>query len=308
METLLQILSPDFLLCNSVYTSALIGFACPLVGVFLVLRRLVFMGVALPQISSTGVAVALSIPFWLGAKPGAHGPHTEHLLAFAGSTAFSLGAILVLALLERRGRGRPEGNLGTAYVVAAALSILLLSQNRYAEVGWLDLMKGEIIVVDNADLAITATTLTVVLAVLGLFYKELLFVSFDPAMAVTLGKNVVFWDVLLYILIGLTVSMSVLSVGPLISFGFLLIPPLTAHLFARNMRQFTIMASLLGGGVAFVGFGIAYRLDWPIGPTDVVLLGLVYGLAWGGQWLFRALAGTKKPPARAISENAKHNG
>jgi len=63
METLRQILSPDFLLRNSVYTSVLIGFACPLVGVFLVMRRLVFMGVALPQISSTGVAVALSVPY-----------------------------------------------------------------------------------------------------------------------------------------------------------------------------------------------------------------------------------------------------
>ena len=86
METLKQILSPDFLLRNSVYTSVLIGFACPLVGVFLVLRRLVFMGVALPQISSTGVAVALSVPLWLGANPAAHSPHSEHTLAFVGFT------------------------------------------------------------------------------------------------------------------------------------------------------------------------------------------------------------------------------
>ena len=297
MDTLYQILSPAFLLRNSVYTSVLIGFACPLVGVFLVLRRLVFMGVALPQISSTGVAVALSIPFWLGASADGHSAHSEHLLAFAGSTVFSLAAICVLAFQERRGRGMPEGRLGTAYVVAAALSILLLSQNRYGEVGWLDLMKGEIITVDNADLVLTAATLAVVLTVLGLFYKELLFVSFDRVMAVTLGKNVVFWDVLLYLLIGLTVSMSVLSVGPLISFGFLLIPPLTAHLFARNMRQFTIIASLLGGIVSFLGFALAYQWDWPIGPTDVVLLGLVYGLAWVVQWVFRVLATNKKAPA-----------
>src|SRR5207253_2621876 len=153
MESLRQILSPDFLLRNSVYTSVLIGFACPLVGVFLVLRRLVFMGVALPQISSTGVAVALSVPLWLGAiQP-----------------------------------------------------------------------------------ALAAGTLALVLVALGLFHKELLFVSFDRAMAITLGKNVLWWDVLLYLLIGLTVSMAVLSVGPLIAFGFLLIPALTAHLFARNM-------------------------------------------------------------------------
>ncbi|HEU5069686.1 MAG TPA: metal ABC transporter permease [Verrucomicrobiae bacterium] len=280
METLHQILSPDFLLRNSVYTSVLIGFACPLVGVFLVLRRLVFMGVALPQVSSTGVAVALSIPMWLGVLPGSHSAHEEHVLAFAGATIFSLVAILWLAFLERRGRGLPEGRLGTTYVVAAAMSILLLSKNRYAEVGWLDLMKGEIITVDNFDLAFTAGSLATVLLVLGLFYKELLLVSFDRVMAATLGRNVVFWDALLYLLIGLTVSMAVLSVGPLISFGFLLIPALTAHLFARNMRQFTILASLLGGVVSFVGFWLAYQWDWPIGPTDVVLLGGVYAMAF----------------------------
>src|SRR6267142_1930104 len=209
MESLHQILSPDFLLRNSVYTSVLIGFACPLVGVFLVLRRLVFMGVALPQISSTGVAIALSVPVWLNALPPEHAAHSEHLLAFVGSTLFSLSAILVLAFLERRGRGLPEGRLGAAYVVAAALSIILLSKNRYAEVGWLDLLKGEIITVDNADLALTSVTLALVLAVLGLFQKELLLVSFDRAMAITLRKNVVFWDAVLYLLIGLTVSMSV---------------------------------------------------------------------------------------------------
>ena len=101
---------------------------------------------------------------------------------------------------------------------------MLLSKNRYAEVGWLDLMKGEVITISNFDLALTAATLAVVLVVLGLFNKELLLVSFDRAMAITLRKNVVFWDVLLYLLIGLTVSMAVLSVGPLIAFGFLLIP------------------------------------------------------------------------------------
>ena len=137
METLKEILSPDFLLRNSVYTSVLVGFACPLVGVFLVLRRLIFMGVALPQISSTGVAVAWSLPVWLGMNV-ASAEHSAHTLAFAGSMLFTLAAILILAFLERRGRGLAEGRLGTAYVVATALSILLLSKNRVAEAGWLD--------------------------------------------------------------------------------------------------------------------------------------------------------------------------
>jgi len=281
MGALHQILSPDFLLRNSVYTSVLVGFACPLVGVFLVMRRLVFLGVALPQISSTGVAIALSLPLWFGFKLADHGSHSAHQLAFAGSITFSLAAILVLAFLERRGRGHPEGRLGTAYVVAAALGILLLAQNPYGEIGWLDMMKGEVIAVHNADLALTAAALALVLLTLGLFHKELLLVSFDRELARIVGKNVAFWDVLLYLLIGLTVSMAVLSVGPLIAFGFLLIPALTAHLFSRTMRQFTAFASLIGGVAAFLGFWIAYRWDMPVGPTDVVLLGIIYAAGWG---------------------------
>jgi ABC-type Mn2+/Zn2+ transport system permease subunit len=257
----------------------LIGFACPLVGVFLVLRRLVFMGVALPQISSTGVAIALSVPMWLGASQSPAVAQNEHLIAFGGSIVFSLAAIFILAFLERRGGGLPEGRLGTAYVVATALSILLLAKNRYAEMGWLDLLKGEVITVSNFDLGFTAITLAVVLGVLGLFSKEILFASFDRAMASTLGKNVLFWDILLYLLIGVTVSMAVLSVGPLISFGFLLIPTLTAHQFARNMKWFVILASVIGGVTSFLGFWLAYQWDWPVGPTDVVLLGIIYALA-----------------------------
>ena len=273
MEALHQILSFNFLLRNSVYTSVLIGFACPLVGVFLVLRRLVFVGVALPQISSTGVALSLSLPLWLGFQVTSH---SEHALAFIGSTLFSIVAILILAFMEQRGRGLPEGRLGTAYVVSAAVSILLLSKNRYAELGWLDLLKGEVITISNFDLILTAATLALVLAMLSLFKKELLLVSYDRAFAITLGKRVVLWNMLLYLLIGLTVSMAVLSVGPLIAFGFLLIPALTAQVFARNMRQLTILASLLGGAAAFIGFWLAYQWDLPVGPTDVALLGIIY--------------------------------
>ena len=295
METLHQILSFNFLLRNSVYTSVLIGFACPLVGVFLVLRRLVFVGVALPQISSTGVALSLSLPLWLGFQVTAQ---SGHALAFAGSTLFSVSAILILAFLERRGRGLPEGRLGTAYVVSAAVSILLLSKNRYAELGWLDLLKGEVITISDFDLILTAATLVLVLTMLGLFRKELLVTSYDRVFAITLGKHVVLWDVLLYLLIGLTVSMAVLSVGPLIAFGFLLIPVLTAQTFARNMRQLTIFASLFGGVAAFVGFLLAYRWDLPIGPTDVALLGFIYAAAF----LARKVAGLfNNLAARSVS-------
>jgi ABC-type Mn2+/Zn2+ transport system permease subunit len=115
-------------------------------------------------------------------------------------------------------------------------------------------------------------------------------------MAIILRKKVVFWDILLYLLIGLTVSMAVLSVGPLIAFGFLLIPALIAHLYARNMRQFTMLASLVGGFIAFFGFWIAYQWDLPVGPTDVVLLGVLYAIGWLGA---RLLPGNLRHARRA---------
>jgi ABC-type Mn2+/Zn2+ transport system permease subunit len=290
MDTVLEVLDPHFLLRNSVHISLLVGFACPLVGIHLILRRLVFMGVALPQISSCGIAFAFALPGW-GLIRHMHDSAEERALAIAGAIVFTLAAILVLARLERRGRGSVEARIGTAYVLAGAWAILLLVKNPHGEHGMLDLLKGEIIAVSNFDLLVTAGVVGLVIAALGVFKKEFLLVSFDPEMAVSLKKNVLGWDALLFVLIGLTISLSVLSVGPLVTFGFVLLPPLTAYLFARNMRQFALLASVMGGTAALTGFCLAYRWDLPVGPTDVALLGIIYAVAL----LLRKIAGKTSP-------------
>jgi len=296
METLREIFDPNFLLRNSVYISVVFGLTCPLVGVYLVLRRLVFMGVALPQISSCGIAFAFALQGWK-LLPHAHETPGEHTLAFLGSTVFTLSAILVLSLLARRGRGSVEARIGTAYVLAGAWSILLLVKNPIGEHGLLDLLKGEIIAVSNFELVATAGAFALVVAALVVFQKEFLLVSFDPEMAVTLKKRVLGWDAFLFLLIGLTISMSVLSVGPLVTFGFLLLPPLTAHLFARNMRQLAMLASGIGGASALTGFCVAYRWDLPVGATDVALLSLVYGIAFASRRVWASVRGI--PSAKA---------
>jgi ABC-type Mn2+/Zn2+ transport system permease subunit len=283
METLREILDSNFLLRNSVYMSLVVGLACPLVGVYLLLRRLLFMGVALPQVSSCGIAFAFALHAW---EIVPHFEESEHTLAFAGSSVFTLAAIVVFSMLERRGRGMIEGAIGTAYVLAGAWSILLLVKNPFGEHGLLDRLKGEIISISNMDLVWTAATFGLVVLCLFVFRKEFLLVSFDREMAITLQKNVLFWDTLLFLLIGLTISITVLSVGPLVTFGFLLIPPLIAHRFARNMRQFALAAMGIGGVCSLVGFYIAYRWDLPVGPTDVALLGAIYGLVLIGRKLF----------------------
>jgi ABC-type Mn2+/Zn2+ transport system permease subunit len=278
METLREILDPDFLLRNSVYMSLLLGFVCPLVGVYLVIRRLIFMGVALPQVSSCGIAFAFAL----------HGrgliPHleenSEHGLALAGAAIFTIGTLLILAFFERQQRGLAEGRIGTAYVLAGAWSILLLLTNPYGEHGLLERLQGKIISVANLDLLVTAALFLVVVTCLVLLKKELLLVSYDRDMALTLGKKVAFWDGLLFAMIGLTISLAVFSVGPAVTFGFLILPPLIARLFARTMKQLSTLASLIGGCSALAGFWIAYQWDLPVGPTDIALLGGIYAVAF----------------------------
>ena len=272
MELLREVLDPEFLLRNSVYTSLLVGAVCPLVGVYLMVRRLVLLGVALPQISSCGIAFAFALHTWHLVP---HLEEGENALAFGGSALFTLGSLLVLALMEKR-NNFTEGRIGAAYVLAGAWSILLLLKNPFGEHGLVNRLKGEIIAVSNGDLVLTAATLGLVAVVLFVFHKEFLLVSFDAEMAVTLGKRLHVWNGLLFLMIGITVSASVLAVGPLITFGFLILPALIARHLVRTMVQFSLAAAGIGAVTAFAGFLISYRWDLPVGPTDVALLGFGY--------------------------------
>ncbi len=278
METVREILAPDFLLRNSLYTSLLIGAACPVIGVFLVLRRMAFLGVALPQISSTGVALALALHVWFG-PAHSHDHGASHSVALLGAFGFSLLAVIALAIMDRQRDGRTDGRLGTAYVVATAASILLLAKCPQAEQTWLHLFKGEIIAVTGAELLRTFGLLAAVVGLLLLCRRTFLLVSYDPDLATTLRVPVGRWNLLLFLLIGLTVGVSVLAVGPLITFGFMLIPPLIAHRFSTSMRQLFVWSSVIGLGAGFAGFDAAYAWDLPVGPASVGLLGAAYLLA-----------------------------
>jgi len=243
-----------------------------------------FMGVALPQISSCGIAFALALQGW-GLLRHAHDTAEERALALLGSTIFTLAGIVVFTALERRGRGSPEARIGAFYVLAGAASILLLVKNPVGEHGMLDMLKGEIIAVSDGERNFTVAIFVLVTIPLLIFRKDFLMVSYDREMALTLKKRVLLWDGFLFTLIGLIISTSVLSVGPLVTFGFLLLPPLIAHPFARTMRQFALISSFIGGFAAFFGFALAYHWDFPVGATDIVLLGAVLVVASGAKKL-----------------------
>jgi ABC-type Mn2+/Zn2+ transport system permease subunit len=126
--------------------------------------------------------------------------------------------------------------------------------------------------------------------VLMAFRKEFLLVSFDRDMAIVFGKHVRLWDILLYLAIGITISLGVMTAGPIVTFGFLVVPPYTARLITRRMLTFSLTSAGLGAVTAFAGFYCAYRFDLPLGPAEVALASLVLVAVWTANRFYHLLA------------------
>jgi len=274
MSVLVEILRPSFLLHDALVASVLVGAVCPLVGVYFVLRRMIFLGVALPQVSAAGIAFAF-FGYKLIVGPHEHFEMNERLIAVVGSVAFTLAATLALSLFERRGRGTVEARIGTTYAVAAAATIIFLAKDPHGDAQMVNLLKGDILATTSASLLTMKVVFAAVVLVLFACRKELLLVSFDRDLAVVFGKRAGLWDLLLYLLIGLIISFGVMTAGPMATFGFLVVPAVTMRLLARRMLTFSLGAAVLGGATAFVGFYCAYCFDLPLGPAEVGVASVV---------------------------------
>jgi len=284
MTALTDMLSPTFLLRDALIASVLVGVVCPLVGVYFVLRRMIFLGVALPQLSAAGIAFSF-VAYRLVVGVHEHGNLSERSLALLGSLAFTLGGILVLTAFERRGRETVEARIGMTYAIAAALTILFLALDPHGDAEMVNLLKGDILATTQTGLKLLGGVLGGVVVVLFAFRKEFLLVSFDRDLAVVFGKRVALWDGLLYLMIGATISLGVMTAGPLVTFGFLVVPTLTARLVTSRMLTFSLVAAALGGVASFGGFYGAYRLDLPLGPAEVALASVLFAVVGGGAML-----------------------
>lgn len=284
MEQLLEILNPHFLLRNALYAGLIVGFVCPQVGIFFVLRRMILLGIALPQVSNAGIAFAFLL-HTLGWHFFYH-TESEKVMALTGSIIFTIITIFILAILERKRKGFTENRIGFTYVLAGATSILFVSWNPYGQTEVLSMLKGEIVSVPDVYLWSMVAIYGAIFIFLTGFHRNFILVSYDIDMAVTVGKKVIIWDILLYIIIGIIISLGVMTVGPLVIFGFLLIPPITARMITRGILPFCIVSSAIGVTASFIGFYISYRFDLPTGPTDVALLSVILVLSYLAKMLF----------------------
>jgi ABC-type Mn2+/Zn2+ transport system permease subunit len=221
--------------------------------------------------------------------PHLHSQGDAATLAKLGSAAFTLSGILVLAAFERRGRAILEARIGVTYAAAGALTILFLALDPYGEAQMVNLLKGDLLSTTRTSLSLLVGVFGAVTLALFAFQKEFLLVSFDRDLAVVFGKSVGLWDLVLYLLCGVTISFGVMTGGPLVTFGFLLAPPLTARLLTRHMLSFSIASAVIGGVAAFAGFYCAYRYDLPLGPAEVAIATALLFVVGACVWLRQAV-------------------
>ncbi len=272
---------------NAMIAGMLAGLVAPLIGAHFLLRRIVFLGIAIPQLASAGIACALLVQGlgWFGLTAGMEaGP----VVPMAGALLFTIGGIVVLGALVNRRPEFADIQVGFVFAAAGALSILLLAPNPVGEAHMLNLLKGESIATSNRDAAGAVLFGMLIVGGFALFQRDFLLLSLDRDFAVTLRKPAARHDLLFYVLAGCGVSLCVLTVGPVTTFGHLVLAPMLALLVTRGMKLFFLAASLAGVTAAGVGLVAGYFLDLPVGPTTVVLLAAAYVIVWTIKTVWRA--------------------
>lgn len=261
-----------YLFRDALYGSLVLALGCSVLGVWVVLRRIVFVGAALAELSSAGIALA----YWLEGIGLGLGLATHPL-------AVSLLVTVAAALGFAGGLGRPmvppDAKIGVAYAVAGAVGILLIAKAAHGEAHDL-MLEGNILGITRRDTLVLAGVIVPVLLAHLLFYKEFLFTSFDRETSSTLGFRVGRWTVLLYATLGIVIAFAMQFAGVLLVFNFLVLPAVTGLLVARTMAGTFAVAVGSALLAALIGFTLSIPFDLPTGPTMVAVSGCFVLLAW----------------------------
>jgi ABC-type Mn2+/Zn2+ transport system permease subunit len=261
-------LSPDFLFRNALLGGLVVCALCGALGVYVVLRRLVLLGVALPQAGAAGVAAVFF------ASGHAHSDASAHGLALLGSFAATLGALA--ALVSRGARTPVEWRIGGVLAVASAATLLFVALHPTGDLEMTSLLRGELLAIADADLVALFAFALAATALFALFRRGILLASFDPEFARTLRLDPRRYDAVLYLVLGATIALGVMTVGPLVVFAFLVLPALAALRLAPSLAGALVLGAVLGAVISVGGFWVAYHADLPAGPVDVVLAALAW--------------------------------
>ncbi len=251
-------------LLASLIAGGLLGF----LGVYVVLRRTVFVSAALAQLSTLGLIAALLLEERIGVE-------VEHAgVQLAVALVFSVAGALILGALESGRRLPTEAGVGMSYVLAGALVILGANRLVHAAHDLNSMVFGNAVAVPLSDVIVLAVVALLCAAIHRVFQKELVFVSFDRETAEAVGLRVPLWNGLLFFTIGLAIPVSARALGALPVFAFLTIPASAALLLTSRLRRAFLLATVLGVVASTGGYVLSWIWQIPTGATMVALAGM----------------------------------
>ena len=253
------------------------GFAavvCALVGSFVVLKGLAFMGDAVAHSSLAGMSVA----YFLGGN------------IFWGALGWAIPASLLITFISRRANLRLDASIGIIFASGFALGIILMSRVTGYAADLFGLLFGNVLGISWAEVALIGGIAAAVSLVIAAFYKELLFTSYDATMSAASGIPVRFMQYLLPVLVGVTTVASLKAVGIVLVLALLVTPSATAMLLASRMPSIMAYSVAVGLIATVLGLYLSFYADLPSGPsivlvaTGLFLLALLFSPIKGILW------------------------
>jgi manganese/iron transport system permease protein len=261
MDWLLEPLQFNFI-ARALAAAIIVGVVCSVLGTYVVLRGMAFFGDALAHTILPGVVLAFlwGLPLAVGA------------LIFGVLTAVGIG------VLTDRGQFKEDTAIGVIFAGLFALGVALLSASGNYTLDLAHFLFGNLLAVTVQDLWITAALSAVILLTIFLFYKELLVISFDPVLAVTLRLPITFLRYLLLILIAITIVVALQVVGISLMLAMFVTPAAAASLLTRRLPTMMALAAIIGAFSGVAGLYASYYLNVASGPAVVLVATAIFGL------------------------------
>jgi len=245
-------------------------------GVFVVLKRMVFVSAALSEVSGVGVAFAFYVTSIFGIDPHKHRGVPLLLEPTWFSLLFACLAGVLFSLRPGHRKLAAETIVGISYIAASALVLAILNSPRIAQeahaVG--DILFGNAVTVPRSQIAALLAVGAAGLLVHLLFFKELLFTSYDPETAVVQGVGVLRYELTLNLIIAVVISVATRAVGALPVFAFTVIPAAAALMVTEQIKRTMALSVAIGVVAAAVGYYVSWVKTLPTGASMVIVASL----------------------------------
>jgi manganese/iron transport system permease protein len=241
----------------------LIGVVCAVMGTFVVLKGLAFIGDAVSHAAFPGLVIA----YMLGAP------------LYLGGAVAAVGTSLAIGLVSRRGRLRFDTSVGVLFAGTFAFGVLMFSTIKGYVADLLGYLLGNVLGIGVGDLVQVAVLGTIVLAIVLTIRKELLFATFDPLGAAASGLPVAALEYLLLALLGVTIVVSIQAVGIIMVVAMLVTPAATAQLVVVRFGRMMSLAVALAAVSAVAGLYLSFYLNLASGASIVLVETLFFAIA-----------------------------